>query len=384
MLEGKKIVFISEKSGFSDRVERYIFQTAKLLKKHGAKVFGAFFEQAPGLEQFQSIFDGIYVPDNLPVPEIDLLCVHKLPSIAHHKKIQNTFGEKAVLFLHDHSSYCPRSSKLMPFSGKGCNRRYHKCFCSFCGMMRSPFTWEHGLISEINEKIVLFQDSLDIMRKYQHTVVLSCFMRDNLLTNGFSPANLHVIPPYIFIPKTMPSHKNTPLPMILFVGQLNNNANAKTFVNVLSKLRQPFQATIIGDGKDKPALEKLVRKKGLEAKVTFKGLSNPEEYFPLADLSLIPISDKEPYSLAVAECAAWGLPVVSSPSKGLEEALQDGITGFTASNRDIKAMTAAVEKLLGAPELRQELGTNGYNLVKQNFAEDELVRKFKKLLTITP
>ncbi|MBR4219960.1 MAG: glycosyltransferase family 4 protein [Victivallales bacterium] len=251
-------------------------------------------------------------------------------------------------------------------------------------MMRSPFTWEHGLISEINEKIVLFQDSLDIMRKYQHTVVLSCFMRDNLLTNGFSPANLHVIPPYIFIPKTMPSHKNTPLPMILFVGQLNNNANAKTFVNVLSKLRQPFQATIIGDGKDKPALEKLVRKKGLEAKVTFKGLSNPEEYFPLADLSLIPISDKEPYSLAVAECAAWGLPVVSSPSKGLEEALQDGITGFTASNRDIKAMTAAVEKLLGAPELRQELGTNGYNLVKQNFAEDELVRKFKKLLTITP
>ncbi len=384
MLEGKKIVFISEKSGFSDRVERYIYQTAKLLKKHGAKVYGAFYEHVPGTQLFQSVFDGLYAPDNLTASEIDLLCIHKLPSIAHHKKIQSTFGEKAVLFLHDHSSYCPRSTKLMPFSGKSCERRYHRRFCSFCGMIRSPFTWEDGLVSEINDKIVLFQDNLDIMRKYQHTVVLSCFMRDNLLTNGFSPACLHVIPPYIFIPKPMPSHKYTPMPLILFIGQLNDNANAKTFIKVLSRLHHPFQATIIGDGKDKPSLEKLAKKKGLEAKVSFKGLSNPDEYFPLADLALIPVSDKEPYSLAVAECAAWGLPVVSSPSKGLEEALQDGVTGFTASNRDINAMTAAVEKLLVAPELRQLLGANGYNLVKQNFAEEKLVRQFEKLLTITP
>ncbi len=383
MLEGKKIVFISEKSGFSDRVERYIYQTAKLLKEHGAKVYGAFYEHVPGTQVFQSVFDEVYAPDNLTASEIDLLCVQKLPSIAHHKKIQSTFGEKAVLFLHDHSSYCPRSTKLMPFSGKSCEHRYHRRFCSFCGMMRSPATWAHGLVSEINEKIVLFQDSLDVMRKYQHTVVLSCFMRDNLLANGFSPACLHVIPPYIFIPKKMPSHKNTPMPLILFVGQLNNDENAKTFIKVLTRLRKPFLANIIGDGKDKPALEKLVKRRGLEEKVTFNGLSHPEEYFPLADLALIPVSDKEPYSLAVAECAAWGLPVVSSPSKGLEEALQDGVTGFTASNRNINAMTAAVEKLLDAPKLRQELGANGYNLVKQNFAEEELIRKFGKLLQIT-
>ena len=383
MLEGKKIVFISEKSGFSDRVERYIYQTARLLKKHGARVFGAFFEHVPGTQQFQSVFDGLYAPDNLSASDIDLLCVHKLPSIAHHKKIQSAFGEKVALFLHDHSSYCPRTSKIMPFSGRGCDRSYNRCFCSICGMMRSPSTWTNGLVSEINEKVVLFQDNLDIIRKYQHTVVLSCFMRDNLLSNGFSPASLHVIPPYIFIPQKMTSHKNTPLPMILFISQLNSGENARTFIEVLSRLRNPFQATIIGDGKDKPALEKLVKKKGLETKVTFKGLSNPEEYFPLADLALIPISNNEPYSLAVAECAAWGLPVVSSLSKGLEEALQNGVTGFTASNHDIDAMTIAVEKLLVDPDLRQELGAHGYKLVSQNFAEEEFIRKFEKLLDTT-
>ena len=380
MLEGKKIVFISEKSGFSDRVERYIYQTAKLLKKYGAKAYGAFYEHVPGTQLFQSVFDGLYAPDNLSASEIDLLFVHKLPSIAHHKKLLSPFGEKAVLFVHDHSCYCPRSCKLMPVSGKGCNRRYHRRFCSFCSMMRSPATWEHGLISEINEKIVLFQDSLDIMRKYQRTVVLSCFMRDNLLSNGFSPASLNVIPPYVFIPQEMPSRKNTTIPMILFIGQLNNDENAKTFIKVLSKLRLPFLATILGDGKSKSALEVLVKKRGLDEKVTFKGLSNPEEVFPQADLALLPVSDNEPYSMAVAECAAWGLPVVSSLSKGLEEALQNGVTGITASYRDIYAMADAVEKLLGAPELRQELGANGYNLVKQIFDEEKLIRKFEKLL----
>jgi glycosyltransferase involved in cell wall biosynthesis len=72
--------------------------------------------------------------------------------------------------------------------------------------------------------------------------------------------------------------------------------------------------------------------------------------------------------------------VVSSLSKGLEEALQNGVTGITASYRDIYAMADAVEKLLGAPELRQELGANGYNLVKQIFDEEKLIRKFEKLL----
>ena len=382
MLQGKKILFVSQNAGFSGRVERYLYQTANTLRKHGAKVYGAFFTKFPGAQLFQTAFDGIYAPDNLPEDEFDLACIHKVSSLDYHIRFQKQFNERATLFVHDHEYYCPRFTKSLPITNKGCDRKYKSQTCSICAMMQPPFTWKHGLVAEINEKITFFQDRLDVMRRYQHTVVLSRFLRDNLLFNGFAPNRLNVIFPYVSTPEKMPVRENTSTPMILFISQLDGGKNLEAFLKVLSRLHHSFQATIVGDGQYKSILERSVKKMNLEDKVRFHALSQPEDYYLHADIALIPLSPLEPYSLEVAECAAWGLPVVSSPSRGLAEALQNGINGFTESNHDIDAMATSVEKLLGAPELRQELGANGYKLIQENFSLDQFLRKFKKLLGI--
>ena len=380
MLQGKKILFVSQNAGFSGRVERYLYQTANILRKHGAKVYGAFFTKYPGAQLFQTAFDEIYAPDNLPEDEIDLACIHKVSSLDYHISFQKQFNDRATLFVHDHGYYCPRSTKRFPITDKGCDRKYKSQVCSICAMMQPPFTWKNGLVAEINEKITFFQDRLDVMRRYKHTVVLSRFLRDNLLFNGFAPDCLHVILPYVSPREKMPIREDKPNPMILFISQLDGGKNVEVFLKVLSRLHHPFQASIVGEGQYKSILEATVKEMNLEDKVRFYAMSQPENYYLQADVALIPLGILEPYSLEVAECAAWGLPVVSSPSGGLAEALQNGITGFTECNHNLDAMATDVEKLLGAPELRHELGENGYNLIQKNFSLEQFLRKFKRLL----
>jgi glycosyltransferase involved in cell wall biosynthesis len=79
-------------------------------------------------------------------------------------------------------------------------------------------------------------------------------------------------------------------------------------------------------------------------------------------------SRREGFGLVAAEAMAHGKPVVASAVGGLLDLVVDGETGLLVPPGDVEALRAALERLLGDPELRRRLGAAGRDRVGRTLA----------------
>ena len=70
---------------------------------------------------------------------------------------------------------------------------------------------------------------------------------------------------------------------------------------------------------------------------------------------------------------AHGRPVVASAVGGLLDLVVDGETGLLVPPRDPAALRAALQQLLGDPELRARLGAAARRRVQERFAWDAVL-----------
>jgi glycosyltransferase involved in cell wall biosynthesis len=112
------------------------------------------------------------------------------------------------------------------------------------------------------------------------------------------------------------------LPRLVSVGSLTYKKNFITIVRSLSHLKSEFENyTIVGEGVERPKLERLICDLDLTEKVRLVGWSDSiEAYFSNADIQLIP-SLWEGFGLVAVEGMSTGLPVVASNLDGLREVL---------------------------------------------------------------
>ncbi len=111
-------------------------------------------------------------------------------------------------------------------------------------------------------------------------------------------------------------------------------------LSVFAKLRKilPSKLLLVGDGPERPGLEKLARDMGLMPDVRFLGkLDAIEEVLSVADLFVMP-SEKESFGLAALEAMACEVPVISTNAGGLPEVNINGVTGFLSEIGDVDDM----------------------------------------------
>lgn len=126
---------------------------------------------------------------------------------------------------------------------------------------------------------------------------------------------------------------------------------------------------IVGDGDERTALEARVAQRGLSARTIFTGtLPNaplPQQLFDIAVLT----SENEGFPNSIVEASACAVPIVATNVGGVADVLVDGVTGLTIPVADVGATRAALLRLLGNPEHRQQLGAVGRELVVARFSE---------------
>ena len=113
--------------------------------------------------------------------------------------------------------------------------------------------------------------------------------------------------------------------------------------------------------------ERLLRKLRLQERVKFvSGISTTEmvRYYAEATIAVVP-SVYEGFGLPAGEAMACGVPVVSSDGGALPEVVGDA--GLLVPARDVKAMTAAIARLLEDASLRRELGEKGRQRIDERF-----------------
>lgn len=143
-------------------------------------------------------------------------------------------------------------------------------------------------------------------------------------------------------------------PVLVAVGRLQPQKDYPTMLQAFAKVRrsQPAKLVILGEGKERPMLESLIKELNLTQDVDLPGfVSNPYAY--LARASLFVLSSRwEGLPTVLIEALCCGTPVVSMdcPS-GPREILRDGLYGPLVPVGDVNGLADAIETALNGEAL---------------------------------
>jgi len=121
---------------------------------------------------------------------------------------------------------------------------------------------------------------------------------------------------------------------ILFVGRLVEKKGCdiliKAFNHVTRHCSGKVVLWIVGDGDEKQTLKELVKDLGLSATVRFFGARSNEhlpDFYAGADLFVLPTLE-EGQGVVLLEAMAGGVPIIASQVGGVEEVIDNGVTGW--------------------------------------------------------
>lgn len=148
--------------------------------------------------------------------------------------------------------------------------------------------------------------------------------------------------------------------IVLSVGRLAPEKNPLTLIEAFALAADRCPRAIlalVGEGPWRDRVQKLVRRKGLEARVRMLGERSPAEAaacFAASDLFVL-ASFNETQGLVLGEAMSYGLPVVAAKGGAATTTFCDGKEGF-AVLPDPDSIAGAVTSLLLKPALRERMG----------------------------
>jgi glycosyltransferase involved in cell wall biosynthesis len=147
-------------------------------------------------------------------------------------------------------------------------------------------------------------------------------------------------------------------PVVVGVGRLARQKDFPTLIHAFARVRRdrPCRLVILGEGKDRAALERLVRELDLEGEVALPGwVDNP--FACMARSALFVLSSAwEGSPNVLIQALALGCPVVSTDCPGgSREILAGGRYGPLVPVGDVGALAQAMAAVLDAPPARETL-----------------------------
>lgn len=137
----------------------------------------------------------------------------------------------------------------------------------------------------------------------------------------------------------------------------------------------------IGDGLLRPEFERRIGLMGLTDRFILTGLVPPTRIPELTGAMdiLVHPSRREGLARALPQGSLAAKPVVTYDIDGNREAIIEGKTGFAIKPFDRSALQAVLEKLLGDPALREQMGSAGRQFALSRFDTSVMVEGLEKV-----
>ena len=168
---------------------------------------------------------------------------------------------------------------------------------------------------------------------------------------------------------------------VVTVGRMTRQKRLALLVDAISQLAAeglPVTLTIAGDGPERPALERMVRRRGATALVRFTGAIEPDRIPQIlgdADVFGFPAVG-EGLGLAAAEALMLGIPVVAAlDGGGVTDIVPEHGAGRLA-RPDAAAFAAAIRDVLADPSARAAAAEAGAAL-QRRFDPDAVAQTFE-------
>jgi glycosyltransferase involved in cell wall biosynthesis len=173
-------------------------------------------------------------------------------------------------------------------------------------------------------------------------------------------------------------------PILLTLGRLVRRKGVAWFIeNVVPRLDADITYIIAGEGREQPAILAAINAHKLQNRVLYVGGvsdGDKELLFSSADIFVQPnikvMGDMEGFGLVVLEAAMHGLPVIASDIEGLQDAIQDGRSGFLVAAGDADAYARKIEEVLQNPEFKDTFGNQARDFVGRNYAWPLIASKY--------
>ena len=171
-------------------------------------------------------------------------------------------------------------------------------------------------------------------------------------------------------------------PLLFLLGRLNGARKVDTLLRALDRLRSgglDCALVVVGDGAERPALERQVRELGLP-NVHFEGAVYDERelarYYLLCDVFVTP----GVASMAIKMALAFGKPVVTV-DYGLEvHDIVDGVNGFIFPMDDDATLAARIRQILGSAEQQRAMGREALRTIRERVNITLMINAFERAI----
>lgn len=167
--------------------------------------------------------------------------------------------------------------------------------------------------------------------------------------------------------------------VLTFVGRLAPPKDPFTLLEAVKDLNNDVVLLIVGNGELRLPVEKYIKEHNLGERVRLLGQRSDIPQILAASDIFVLSSRWEGLPYTIIEAMMAGLAVVATRVGGIDELVDDGVTGFLVPPKDSKALAGAIKKLIDNPEICLRMGQAGHNKAIKNFNLDNMLIKTHKV-----
>lgn len=149
-----------------------------------------------------------------------------------------------------------------------------------------------------------------------------------------------------------------------------------------------LRLALVGEGEREPALRAMVRKEGLESRVTFTGPLPPERVAAILGTTHVLLApsvveaatgNRESGLIVVKEASAAGAVPIGTLHGGIPEIIDDGVTGYLVPEHDVDALSDRLLRVVRDPSHCRMLGQAAREKMLREYDNRVRVRSLETL-----
>ena len=236
-----------------------------------------------------------------------------------------------------------------------------------CELVRSKFLWQRFLHNHISH----------------HTIFNNYAGARHLTDRGFRSDKVKVVHNGIDVNGSFTRKFSGEYVIILTAARFLPQKDHLTALRAIKILKMDgfrFLYLIAGYGPGESDIRRWVKELDIEDRVRIE--ISPSDLPELFDRSHIYLTTslKEGLSNSVMEAMAAGLPVVATDVGDNRYLVKDGVTGMLMSRGDHRQIAVYLGSLIRDHDLRNEMGLNGYERLKNGFSTRQFLDNYLKVL----
>ena len=169
---------------------------------------------------------------------------------------------------------------------------------------------------------------------------------------------------------------------LIYVGRLVASKSPEVLIEAVAILNtlevQPFRLELVGEGDQRPQLEKMIIDLGLTKDVSFTGWVERDclpDYYHQADI-FVTATTWEGMPNTVLEAMATSLPIVGTRAAGLDQLVTEGENGYLVPVGDAPALANRLGRLINNPYERYRMGQESRKVAERQFSWEYITAQY--------